>query len=120
MQDQTSGQTRYTRNALRYMKFENSLPTKQCFSTDSSYTTMFGAAAYTAQISMQVLWTVFCGQLLYHFAYTTCTVCAPDLAVRAHLVGVCVKTKVCETHSARLVTLSSEFDSVFKGSLKKW
>jgi hypothetical protein len=28
-------------------------------------------------------------------------------------------TEVYETHSARLVTLS-KFDSVFKGSLKKW
>jgi len=71
MQDQASGQARYTRNALRYMKFENSLPTKQCFSTDSSYTMMFVAAAHTAQISMQVLRTVFRGWLFYHFAYTT-------------------------------------------------
>jgi len=59
MQGQASGQARYTRNAMQYMKFENGLPTKQCFSTDSSYTLMFGAAAHTAQISMQVLRTVF-------------------------------------------------------------
>lgn len=59
MQGQASGQARYTRNAMQYMKFENGLPTKQCFSTDSSYSLMFGAAAHTAQISMQVLRTVF-------------------------------------------------------------
>jgi hypothetical protein len=112
MQDQASGQARYTRNALWYMKFENSLPTKQCFSTDSSYTVMFGAAAHTAQFRCKLLGQCFeagyC--IILHTPPGLCMLLI--LAVRDHLVY--------ETHSARLTTLSSEFNSVFKGSLKKW
>jgi hypothetical protein len=50
----------------------------------------------------------------------TWPMCLPDLAELAHVLWGYIKTKVYETHPAKLMTLYSEFGSVFKGSLKKW
>jgi len=61
-----------------------------------------GAIAHTAEISMQVLRTIFPGRLISCFTDITCPNCSPDHVIPDYFLWGYVKTKVYETHPANI------------------
>ena len=64
-----------------------------------------GATAHTAEISMQVLRTMFLARPISHFGDITCPTHSPDRAVPDYFLWGYVKSKVYETHPANVAAL---------------
>jgi len=76
------------------------------------------ATANTAQISMQVLRTVFLSRLISHFGDITWPACSPDLAVPDYFLWDCVRSKVYkmyETHPANIYDLKHQILECIQG-----
>ena len=103
-----------------YLKFEKKLAWWAVPSYwPTSCTTVFGATAYTAQISMHVLTTVFPGRLIFHSTDVTWLVQSPNLAEPDYCLWDYVKSKVYETQPVKLMAWNTECAGVLKGSIKK-
>jgi hypothetical protein len=78
-----------------------------------------GATAHTAQISMQVLRTVFPGRLFSRFGNIAWPARSPDLAVPDYLLWGYVESKVYKTHSANIDYIKQRILECIQGIRKE-
>jgi hypothetical protein len=91
------------RNTGRYWKFENQFARRAAFSHPPlayAYTWMVGAAAHTAQISMQIVRTVFACRIISRFEDITWPARSPHLAVPNYFLRIYIKSSLHETRPA--------------------
>jgi len=83
-----------------------------CFQQD-------GVTAHTAEISMQVLRTVFLGRLISRFGDITFPACWPDHGVPDCFLWGYVKSKVYETHPANTADWKQQILECIQGIFKE-
>ena len=74
-----------------------------------------GATVHTAEISMQVLRTVFPGRFISRFGDITCPARSPDLVVPDYFLWSNVRSKVYETRPANIADLKQRILDCIQG-----
>jgi len=78
-----------------------------------------GATVHTAEISMQVLRTVFPGRFISRFGDITCPARSPHIAEAVYFLWGYVNNRVYETHTANIADLKQRILEFIQGTPKE-